>query len=110
MLSPYDAKFTSVAHCVLARERSARTFIACDSIGQMSRTSWMSRSVSVTVLFLSSLFGSAPVHARMQFYTDDTSVTAPNTLHVEIFDEFDGLQSSQFPDERREHANVTVNF
>ncbi len=62
------------------------------------------------MLFFSSFFGAASLHAQMPFYTDDTSVTAPQTLHVEIFDEFDGLQSSQFPDERQNTANVKVNF
>jgi Putative MetA-pathway of phenol degradation len=56
------------------------------------------------------MFGSAPLHAQMPFYTDDTSLTAPKTLHIEIFDEFDGLQSSQFPDERQNTANVKINF
>jgi hypothetical protein len=46
----------------------------------------------------------------MPFYTDDTSVTPTKTLHAEIFDEYDGLQSSQFPDERQNTANVKLNF
>jgi hypothetical protein len=70
----------------------------------------MSRFLPSAVLFLASLFGAASLHAQMPFYTDDTSVTAPKTLHVEIFDEFDGLQSSQFPDERQNTANIKVNF
>jgi Putative MetA-pathway of phenol degradation len=70
----------------------------------------MSRFFPAAMLFLSALFGSTSIRAQMPFYTDDTSVTAPDTLHVEIFDEFDGLQSSQFPDERQNTANVKVNF
>ena len=70
----------------------------------------MSRSVSLALLFVSLFFGSAPLRAQMPFYTDDPSVTPPKTLHVEIFDEFDGLQSSQFPDERQNTANIKANF
>jgi hypothetical protein len=76
----------------------------------MTRNSWMYRFFPVATLFLSLLFGSAPLHAQMPFYTDDTSVTAPDKVHVEIFDEFDGLQSSQFPDLRQNTANVKINF
>lgn len=75
----------------------------------MARTSW-SRGGFPAALLLSWLFGSAPLHAQMPFYTDDTSVTEPKKIHVEIFDEFDGLQSSQFPDERQNTANVKINF
>ena len=70
----------------------------------------MPRFFPVAMLFLSLLFGSAAVHAQMPFYTDDTSVTAPNKLHVEVFDEFDGLQSSQYPDVRQNTANLRLNF
>jgi hypothetical protein len=76
----------------------------------MTSSSWKSGFLPLAVILLSLLFGSAPLHAQMPFYTDDTSVTAPKTLHVEVFDEFDGLQSSQFPDERQNTANAKVNF
>ena len=56
------------------------------------------------------LCGSGPLHAQMPFYTDDTSVTEPGKLHAEVFDEFDGLQSSQFPDLRQNTANLKLNF
>jgi len=62
------------------------------------------------MLMLSMLFGSSPLHAQMPFYTDDTAVTAAKKIHVEVFDEFDGLQSSQYPDLRQNTANVRVNF
>src|SRR5215472_6873415 len=42
-----------------------------------------------------------PVQAQMPFYTDDPEVTAPGTLHFEFFNEFDGLQSSEFPNLRQ---------
>jgi hypothetical protein len=51
-----------------------------------------------------------PVHAQMPFYTDDPSITPIRTVHIEIFDEYDGLQSSQFPDERQNTANFKINY
>ena len=76
-----------------AHDASKRTFGAWDSIGLMTRSPGMSRSVSLAMLFVSLFFGSGPLRAQMPFYTDDTSVTPPKTLHVEIFDEFDGLHA-----------------
>jgi len=70
----------------------------------------MSRFWSAATLVLFTVFGSGPLHAQMPFYTDDSAVTEPGTLHFEIFDEFDGLQSSQFPDLRQNTDNVKVNF
>jgi hypothetical protein len=46
----------------------------------------------------------------MPFYTDDPSITPVKTIHIELFDEYDGLQSSQFPDKRQNTANFKFNF
>lgn len=70
----------------------------------------MLRFLPFAIIVSAWFFGSTPLHAQMPFYTDDSSVTATKTLHVEIFDEFDGLQSSQFPDERQNTANFKINF
>jgi hypothetical protein len=70
----------------------------------------MPRILPVEMLLLSMFFRSGPLHAQMPFYTDDPAVTAPKKLHVEVFDEFDGLQSSQFPDLRQNTANFRINF
>ncbi|HEY0747213.1 MAG TPA: hypothetical protein VGD63_10965 [Steroidobacteraceae bacterium] len=51
----------------------------------------------------------SPVSAQAPFYTDDTGVTEPGTLHVEASDEFDGLQATQYPDLRQNTANLKVN-
>ena len=59
---------------------------------------------------LLALLVSGPLRAQMPFYTDDTDVTDPGTLHIEAFDELDALQSSQFPDLRQNTANLKVNF
>ena len=47
--------------------------------------------------------------AQMPFYTDDTEVTAPGTVHIETFDELDALQSAQFPDLRQNTLNLKLN-
>jgi hypothetical protein len=66
------------------------------------------RRLSGSLLLLFLFSGS--LHAQMPFYTDDTGVTDIKTVHIEFFDEYDGLQSSQFPDERQNTANVKMNF
>jgi hypothetical protein len=70
----------------------------------------MPRFRQFEMLCLSMIFGSGPLYAQMPFYTDDPAVTEPKKLHVEIFDEFDGLQSSQYPDLRQNTANFKINF
>lgn len=61
------------------------------------------------LLLLLTLLASGPLPAQMPFYTDDSAVTEPGTLHVEIFDEIDALQSMQFPDLRQNTANLKMN-
>lgn len=56
------------------------------------------------------LITSRPLQAQMPFYTDDTDLTAPGTLHIEAFDEVDALQSTQFPDLRQNTANIKINI
>ena len=46
----------------------------------------------------------------MPFYTDNADVTARGTLHFEFFNEFDGLQSAQYPDLRQNTFNYKVNY
>jgi hypothetical protein len=65
--------------------------------------------ISVAALIITLLLRASPARAQMPFYTDDPSLTPVKTLHIEIFDEYDGLQSSQFPDERQNTANFKVN-
>ena len=70
----------------------------------------MPRFILVALLSLSAFLASAPLRAQMPFYTDDTVVTEPRKLHIEVFDEFDGLQSPQYPDRRQNTANLKMNF
>jgi hypothetical protein len=61
------------------------------------------------VLLLLMLLSSGRLAAQMPFYTDDSAVTEQGTLHVEIFNEIDALQSMQFPDLRQDTTNLKVN-
>jgi len=56
------------------------------------------------------LFMAKPLAAQLPFYTDDPAVTEAGVLHFEFFNEFDGLQSSQFPDLRQNTANFKINY
>lgn len=68
----------------------------------------MNRAARFWVVLL--LLSCGRLHAQMPFYTDDTSTTASGRFHVEVFEELDGLQSSQFPDLRQSTANIKMNF
>jgi hypothetical protein len=63
-------------------------------------------------LLLLAAFGliAAPLSAQMPFYTDNTDVTDQGTLHIEIYNELDSLQSAQYPDLRQNTANFKVNY
>jgi hypothetical protein len=63
-------------------------------------------AISVTAILLVA----KPLAAQLPFYTDDPAVTEPGVLHFEFFNEFDGLQSSQFPDLRQNTANFKINY
>lgn len=62
------------------------------------------------LLLLCSLGQAMFMHAQLPFYTDDSEVTEPGTLHCEFFNEYDGLQSSQYPNLRQNTANGKVNY
>ncbi|HTM15316.1 MAG TPA: transporter [Terracidiphilus sp.] len=63
-------------------------------------------------LFLLSLFlpMTMPLSAQMPFYTDNADVTNLGTLHFEIYNELDRLQSAQYPDLRQNTANFKINY
>src|SRR3954464_12711635 len=48
--------------------------------------------------------------AQMPFYTDNPDVTDRRTLHFEFYNEYDGLQSSQYRDRRQNTANFKFNY
>jgi len=56
------------------------------------------------------LLTAASLTAQMPFYTDDPSVTEPRVLHFEFFNEYDALQSSQFPNLNQNTANFKLNY
>jgi hypothetical protein len=61
-------------------------------------------------LLLGALCYGTSVHAQLPFYTDDPAVTDPWKGHFEFFDEYDALQSAQFPDLRQNTANFRMNY
>ena len=61
-------------------------------------------------LGMSTFFWMGILHAQMPFNTDDPSITPGKTLHIELFDEVDGLQSAQYPDLRQNTLNVRLNL
>ena len=69
----------------------------------------LGRARTVTVLVLL-WFVSDDAAAGMPFYTDDPGVTDLGTLHVELSNELDVLQSVQYPDLRQNTATVKVNL
>src|SRR5215475_4956306 len=70
----------------------------------------MSHLWKLALLMAGAVCAVTSVQAQLPFYTDDTEVTARGTLHFEFFNEFDGLQSSEFPDLRQNTANFKWNF
>lgn len=69
----------------------------------------MRPAFQLAILFCA-LWGAAAASAQMPFYTDNADVTDPGTLHIEIFNEFDALQSAQFPDLRQNTFNYKINY
>jgi hypothetical protein len=52
----------------------------------------------------------APLCAQLPFYTDDPAVTERGKWHFEFFNEFDQLQTPQFPNLRQNTANYKLNY
>jgi len=64
----------------------------------------------LTILLCCILWSAKTSLAQMPFYTDNADVTDKGTLHFEFFNEFDGLQSAQFPDLRQNTFNYKANY
>jgi hypothetical protein len=71
----------------------------------MTTPMWKRTCIRIAMPVLALILRAGPLHAQMPFYTDDPSVTPTKTLYIE----YDGLQSSQFPAERQNTANLKVN-
>jgi hypothetical protein len=59
---------------------------------------------------LCGIWNAGSLLAQMPFYTDDPDVTERGTWHFEFFNEFDGLQSSQYPNLNQNTANFKLNY
>src|SRR5262249_37311896 len=70
----------------------------------------MAHLLRLVLLMAGAVCAIRPAQAQLPFYTDDPEVTARGTLHFEFFNEFDGLQSSEFPNLRQNTANFKLNY
>ena len=70
----------------------------------------MRRLILPVMLLCCAISGRGVALAQMPFYTDNADVTDEGTLHFEIFNEFDGLQSAQYPDLRQNTLNYKANY
>ena len=70
----------------------------------------MHRLLRLLFLLFAVLLDAKLTDAQLPFYTDDPAVTERGKLHFEFFDEYDALQSSQFPDLRQNTANFKLNY
>ncbi|HEY6490948.1 MAG: transporter [Terracidiphilus sp.] len=61
-------------------------------------------------LIVCAICHAGPLFAQMPFYTDDADVTDRRVLHFEFFNEYDGLQSSQYPNLNQNTANFKLNY
>jgi hypothetical protein len=70
----------------------------------------MRRLPLLPVPLIAALVYAVPALAQLPFYTDDPAATAQGEWHFEFFNEFDALQSSQYPDLRQNTANLKLNY
>ena len=70
----------------------------------------MRPAIQLAFLLCCSIWSAGTLVAQMPFYTDNADVTDQGTLHFEFFNEFDGLQSAQYPDLRQNTFNYKVNY
>lgn len=61
-------------------------------------------------IILWGILSAASLAAQMPFYTDDTGVTDRRVLHFEFFNEYDALQSSDYPNLNQNTANFKLNY
>ena len=64
----------------------------------------------LVLVMLSAIGNATSLLAQLPFYTDDADVTDRGAWHFEFFNEYDGLQSSQYPDLRQNTANFKLNY
>ena len=64
----------------------------------------------LAILLFCVIGGTEAAVAQMPFYTDNADVTDNRTLHFEFFNEYDALQSAQYPDLRQNTFNYKINY
>jgi hypothetical protein len=68
------------------------------------------RPFRLAILLVCAAWHAGPLFAQMPFYTDDPAVTDRRVLHFEFFNEYDALQSSQYPNLNQNTANFKLNY
>ena len=66
--------------------------------------------IQLATLLCCAIWGAGMARAQMPFYTDNADVTDEGTLHFEFYNEYDGLQSAQYPDLRQNTFNYKANY
>jgi len=64
----------------------------------------------IWLLPLALICSAQPLRAQLPFYTDNPQVTDKGTFHFEFFNEYDGLQLSQYPNLHQNWANFKFNY
>lgn len=70
----------------------------------------MRPAFQLAFLLCCAIWSTGTAAAQMPFYTDNADVTDQGTLHFEFFNEFDSLQSAQYPDLRQNTFNYKANY
>src|SRR5215813_8154938 len=70
----------------------------------------MTRLSRLLLFLFAVLLDAGLTRAQLPFYTDDPAVTEKGKLHFEFFNEYDALQSSQYPDQHQNTANFKLNY
>jgi hypothetical protein len=70
----------------------------------------MSLPARILLLVFCGICNARLLLAQLPFYTDDPAVTEAGKFHFEFFNEFDALQSSQYPNLSQNTANFKLNY
>ncbi|HZI46609.1 MAG TPA: transporter [Pyrinomonadaceae bacterium] len=72
----------------------------------------MLRSLLRSICFVSGIafLSSTSVHAQLPFYTDDADTTPKHQFHIELSNEHDWLQKTDFPAKRQNTIVFTLNY
>jgi hypothetical protein len=70
----------------------------------------MRPSSRILLLAICAFLNAVHLSAQLPFYTDDPDVTDQGKWHFEFFNEYDALQSSEYPNLKQNTANFKLNY